>query len=77
MERAKERLNALIQECETFYYRSMGTKSEYGNLVNLSPDWTDWTIRTDALVQKLFGADSFVFKKVRNALAIGLIGNGE
>lgn len=77
MDGAKERLQAMIQECDAFYYRSMGTKSEFGNLVNLSPDWIEWTIRVDALVKKLFGSDSFVYKKVQDALGIRLIGNGD
>src|SRR5262245_43226727 len=77
MEEGKIRLNELLEEARAFVYFQVGDKSPRGNLLNLTPSWTRFTIRTDALIQQLFGREAEVYKHVHAALKLPLVGNGE
>jgi predicted nucleotide-binding protein len=68
VENAKEKLEQLHKEGEAFAYATVGSKSQYGGLSDLSPDWTSWKIRVQHTVRQLFGEDSYAF----GMLAVGL-----
>jgi hypothetical protein len=50
----------------------MGRKSQYGNLVALSAEWTAWTINADTILLRTFGNGSFLYKTFGAALAARL-----
>jgi predicted nucleotide-binding protein len=68
VENARERLERLRKEGETFDYDTVGSKSEFGHLSDLSTDWTSWKIRVQHIIKQLFGEESYAFKM----LAVGL-----
>jgi predicted nucleotide-binding protein len=76
LEKAKEKLELLIEEGKRFSYKNFATKSERGDPHEYSPEWIAWTTRVKNIINSVVDKNSAARALLESAIGTRLLGFG-